>query len=215
MLAIKTMKAMAKVHGPGHTIADPETLYAGYYELLEAIIEAPILGKDYECPHCKGKDAYIVRNAHDIPFDQRIYLVCIEDCPTVHSEKPKRSQMTKVFNCHDAGADFSLANVKLSDVAAIQPKIFEELSKMVMYGHGQVLLAGLTGTGKTYAACAAMNEAMRQGKSAIYVSLSSLYAEWLEFSRTSQARFEKLDKIKEKDFIFFHSYPVIILLMTP
>ena len=184
----------------GVTLADPEKMYDGHYGLLEEKFDKPLLGKNFFCPFCEGSNALEVRNPHGVNYDLSIYLGCVNLCQVKNCRIEKRQMLTKPFNCTDVGADFSYANAKLSDLAEKQPKVFGDLSRLVAAGQGQLLLAGETGRGKTYAACAALNEAQKRGKSGLYVSLSQVFYEWLECFN-AKTRFELLDKIKNREFV--------------
>jgi DNA replication protein DnaC len=117
------------------------------------------------------------------------------------AETKLRDPVVTAFN---VGAPELYENAKLSDLLPRFPKVFEELNKMLDVGHGVMLISGTNGAGKTHAACAALNEALKRRwyLNGSFVNYESFMTKWKE-SINLGIPFHEKSYITERDFLIF------------
>lgn len=127
---------------------------------------------EVRCPMCGGRDGYY------IPPGRGWSCLRQECLPKISKGKYIRPPLEMGAFC--VPDDYQLASLERCDQPQEVINYFYRYAKLP---RGFLVLTGRCGTGKTYAACAIIQEYRRHGDSCRFISATQIYSTWLEAAR--------------------------------
>lgn len=161
----------------------------------------PLMVKDFICPRCQGKEAFVNPDVLKGRF-----LTCLKET-CIYSNAGKKPIFKKIlFNLAQCNVDEEYQKASFQSCSNLEKNVLDSLKQMALYHAGFLVLAGPSGIGKTYAACAALAEYLKHNNSGYFIKQADLYQQWLECKRSNTSDFDLLHKLQDKDLLIFDEF---------
>lgn len=175
---------------------DENLLYDGVIH-NGSYIEKKIKGCDFQCPRCQKNVGF---ECYD-PLTDKKYVSCIqEDCLKFNAGKSIPKKCFVKLTMQQCGVDEDYVNSNMNE--CIQPKdVLNELIQMANKPTKFLTLSGIPGSGKTYAACSALNEYLNHGINGFFIKFSEIYQQYKEILQDEGTDVHLLRKLQEKELL--------------
>lgn len=169
------------------------------FHVMGKRLETPIPASEVKCPFCQGDDGYFIPDGKHWCCRK---ISCFEKgLPSdwKPGEKAFQQREKPPILCGIPEA-YKHANFTICDQSFASREI---LSEFCQDFKGFLLLAGPSGTGKTFAACACVNEFLKVSESVLFQNIAELYVKWLGERRDGNQEAFMIEGLISKKLLVF------------